>query len=210
MASSWAVSRGNTQAAKEKELLEAGLYLTSNLSDEERCFRESIAANLGDASLRLIFADWLEERGRTDEALTLRLIGLNKAINGTSVYNGWIRKSDNQPAEWDETIALATHRYEKRQLFTPGRWSVVRRITEGANGGHRQHTVRWERVTIIVTRCTKATAFLATGTQIRLNTLTACVPLEPCSCMAEDNRGQVATPSGSCRVHGWTAGKTGE
>lgn len=153
---SFAVSRANHAAAAEKHLLELGLHSATPGTPEEAPFYASIR---DDASAALVFADWLEERGRGDEAALLRA----RKIAADDV----------------ETILDKGPRHGQRVAkFGPGLWSVVRRTTVGANGGHRQHLVSWDRIAIRVVRCTKTQAVLDDGQRMALNTLTGCVQIE--------------------------------
>jgi uncharacterized protein (TIGR02996 family) len=56
--------RDGTAAASDR--------VTPRGSDEERAFFAAVNANLLDLTARLVFADWLDEHGRTDEGAVLR------------------------------------------------------------------------------------------------------------------------------------------
>jgi uncharacterized protein (TIGR02996 family) len=56
------------------------------MDKEESAFRRVIAENPDDPAPRLIFADWLDERGRLMEAAELRSLRLAAASSGPSTW----------------------------------------------------------------------------------------------------------------------------
>lgn len=135
---------GRANAASADERNHLEIGLAAPASREpERGYVAAILAEPADAALRLVFSDWLEGAGRHEDARRVRL------------------------------LAARPWRDYHRPELAPGQWSVVRRVTLGANGGHKNHFVGWERVSVEIVRLTRTQAVLADGRRFALATLSA-------------------------------------
>jgi uncharacterized protein (TIGR02996 family) len=89
---------------------------------DEAAFLRAIHANPTDATAKLVYADWLEERGKAERAEYLRLsVRLDKAKKGTDAEHQRLFWLNRRNCIWTELIRTGIPAWDEITTFALGR-----------------------------------------------------------------------------------------